>query len=907
LSTNKEVTFVTDSVKVNSENSRTVKFNALGKLLYPTVIYSEIKNPSDSTVLKKNVTQNIKIKGNKTTTLTPFNCVEPAYLFQYNDVYSVNLASGSSNLLAADITPGFINATGYNSKDGYIWGALTSPSQSIVKIGENFETLTYTFSELPNTNIFVGDVSLDGIYYLKSGNTFYKIDLDPLSSNYLSVIGTGTLPQSLSIHDWAFNSVDNMLYCVTATTNRIYRINISTNTVEDLGEVPILSGNNYVYGAVYFDLAGNFYISSNNTGTIYIVNNIANLSLGDAISSNIFAFGPSSSYNDGARCPTAPVPLEDCMNGIDDDGDGLVDCDDPSCSGVGECPTISASTSGGNNSGLESNNRLSVQLNKRNYNRIVTNYSFNKANARKLVKNSSYASRKSNTSFALEDLVPLGVIDEETSLESSPLDLINITNATDLISVDYQKDNKNIASILVLKTDDGVYEHTKYICDRLLGAELISVSTIEIKEHHFIKSIIKNIDGGLEFVLSFSAKEVNDSEEFAIESHWNIDKYEENTGFYNFQIWANSPDRLLLLGEEVINLLEAQKNINSYDLSPPPPVFVKKGSYRNGTLNLDIINTNLSENILFDGNYKKTETSELFSMSSILNLESNYITNIELPTGNLFDLGFRIGDGIETPDDLFMSDGPWGVDDNAVSTQIVNYEVNINEESPLDTEFLIERNPSLKAITQEYVSIYKAFSPRFKPVDLSNFNALEFKASGIGELEIRFVKESINAWENQFFTSVNLTAIDQQYQLPFINFFSENNDEMILDDVITVVFTLKSDGQVLETKEVSLKELKLTNLEVLNIEDVTSNNDFIVYPNPAVNNVTLAFRSTQKQHVANVVVHDQLYREVKNDEFIIVNGENTIQYQMDKLQSGIYFISINSDQVNFKPIKLLIK
>ena len=36
----------------------------------------------------------------------PFNCDFNAYLFQYNDIYALDLASGSSYLVAEDITPG---------------------------------------------------------------------------------------------------------------------------------------------------------------------------------------------------------------------------------------------------------------------------------------------------------------------------------------------------------------------------------------------------------------------------------------------------------------------------------------------------------------------------------------------------------------------------------------------------------------------------------------------------------------------------------------------------------------------------------------------------------------------------------------------------------------------------------
>ncbi|MBT8253271.1 MAG: hypothetical protein KJN68_04815, partial [Bacteroidia bacterium] len=265
----------------------------------------------------------------------PFNCSYSAYLFQYNDIYSVDLATGNSYVVASDVTEGNINAAAYNPQDGFLWGSLSSPSKTIVRIGADFNTETFYIEELPTSNRYVGDINPDGIYYLKGGGTtFYKIDLNPNSPSYSEFLATGTLSQGISIHDWAFNSQDGQLYTVEKNTNKLYRINPETNEVYNLGEVPILSGFNYTYGAVYFDAAGNFYVSSNQTGTIYIISNVQNLNGSDPINSNLFAFGPSSSSNDGARCPTAPVPLENCSNGIDDDGDGLSDCDDPSCSGV---------------------------------------------------------------------------------------------------------------------------------------------------------------------------------------------------------------------------------------------------------------------------------------------------------------------------------------------------------------------------------------------------------------------------------------------------------------------------------------------------------------------------------------------------------------------------------------------
>ena len=68
----------------------------------------------------------------------PFYCDYNAYLFQYNDVYAVDLASGNSYLVAENVTSGVINAAAYNPADGYLWGSLSTPSKSIVRIGNNF-------------------------------------------------------------------------------------------------------------------------------------------------------------------------------------------------------------------------------------------------------------------------------------------------------------------------------------------------------------------------------------------------------------------------------------------------------------------------------------------------------------------------------------------------------------------------------------------------------------------------------------------------------------------------------------------------------------------------------------------------------------------------------------------------
>lgn len=821
----------------------------------------------------------------------PFNCDYSAYLFQYNDVYAIDLASGNSYLAATDITEGNINATAYNPVDGYIWGYLSSPSNSIVRIGKNFETITYTIDALPNGNKYVGAIGQDGKYYFKAGgSTYYIIDLDPGSATFTELITTASLSQSINVHDWAFNAVDGQLYTVERGTNILYRINPANGQVLSLGQVPILANLNYTYGAVYFDDTGRFYISANQTGTIYVIQSVQDLTGANDMDSNLFAFGPSSASNDGARCPTAPVAQEICDNGIDDDGDGLIDCEDPSCSGYGMCEIVDPEASSGNKGGLESNNRLSDAIAKRNYNRAKTSYSFDRAIAPLVEKTSNYAVRNT-TAFTLQDLIPLDEINEDYAVESSPTDLIAITNATEVYAVDYIQNELSKASILALKTENGVYEHTKYICDRLLGAELISVSTIEINDQQFIKSLIKNIDGTVEFVLSLSAKIVDNEAAFAIESHWNLDQYEAATSFYNFQIWAKSIDDLHILGQQVLNLLEVQKPITTYTISTPPSVFVKKGTYTNGALELQIINTNRTESIVFDAGIRDTETSTLETMTTTIDLGENYITDITLATGALFDIGFRIGDGISTPDDLFLSDGPWGLDAAQESTSVQSYEITENENTFNEDTFPVERNLHLNATTSSYVAAYRALTPRFQATDVSLFNALQLNAMGTGTLQVTFVKESIEDWEDQFKTTITLTDEFQEFDLSFDSFTSPTGDTLILDDLITIVFTMVSEDGSMQTKEMNLQDIQFATLEVLATEgfEIVATT-MINYPNPFNSTTTIQLPTASAS--VQIKVIDMLGRIVDRQELITENAGHTANYTAPNLQVGIYTYQI---------------
>lgn len=238
----------------------------------------------------------------------PFDqCPSEAFLIQDSvaRIYGVNLATGFYEELSNDMgTTGKINGIGFNNFDQYIYG-WGYEFGSIIKFGSDLTVEIVPVSGLPNTNFYVGDVSLteNAYYFYKRGSSFglYKAVLDSASPAYMSVeqiIDGSSL--DLRIFDFAFHPTNPYLYSVDRN-GVLVRISSSDGSSIQLGNV----GESGTFGAVYFDVDENFYISRNSDGFIFRID------VTDAEpTAEFFAFGPDSSNNDGARCALAEIVPE---------------------------------------------------------------------------------------------------------------------------------------------------------------------------------------------------------------------------------------------------------------------------------------------------------------------------------------------------------------------------------------------------------------------------------------------------------------------------------------------------------------------------------------------------------------------------------------------------------------------
>lgn len=229
------------------------------------------------------------------------------------------------------------NGAGFNSEDGYIYGI--GSGTTLVKVdntgeGVNLGTVA-NFSAIS----YSGDFDLNGNWYSfkRSGSSWKmnKVDvsvLPPVAEEF-SIQELAGAANASSTADMAFNAVTNKFYgMANGLLMEFDPINQTVKTIADYSSISESGG----YGAAWSDESGKTYFFNNATGNIY---RAAFNETGEILSFAFLSTSAPNGSNDGMGCALAESPIfpEVCDNGLDDDGDGLIDCEDPDCTSSETC------------------------------------------------------------------------------------------------------------------------------------------------------------------------------------------------------------------------------------------------------------------------------------------------------------------------------------------------------------------------------------------------------------------------------------------------------------------------------------------------------------------------------------------------------------------------------------------
>lgn len=244
-------------------------------------------------------------------------CPTQAFLIQSPSgnaiIYGVDLASGDYETLEPSMAISKLNGVGFNFHDNYLYG-WDYHAQTLAQIGSDYVSnpLNIT-SGLIGQPFYVGDVALseNAWYGYRPSVGLFRVDLTAPSAELEMVkIADASEMGNPKLTDFAFHPTDGALYAVD-NDGFLMRIDVTDGSVEILGEVinEAASEFSFTFGAQYFDVEENLYISNNSNGYLYKID----LKVAEPVAT-FFAYGPESRSNDGARCALAPVEVSTAMD-----------------------------------------------------------------------------------------------------------------------------------------------------------------------------------------------------------------------------------------------------------------------------------------------------------------------------------------------------------------------------------------------------------------------------------------------------------------------------------------------------------------------------------------------------------------------------------------------------------------
>jgi len=554
--------------------------------------------------------------------------------------------------------------------------------------------------------------------------------------------------------------------------------------------------------------------------------------------------------------------------------------------------------SSANDGGLESNGNLASLIAKRNFTRVkVGNVEGEKAFQKSYNKKNRRASKTAIS--PLEKYLPdTGMYGTETAQISSPQDLIAVTNAKEIFSLDMYEGENRVSAVLATETEGAVYDHSKAICDRLNNASLEDVRTVRVRGHNIISSKLIRDNGEVEYALGFSIKLGETSNELF--SFWNIKQYPAGD-YYNFQIWGSSFSQVFAITNHILDTLTAEKTLESTLVSDKvPTVFVKSGYYKNGKIHLDIVNKSRATEMFFSASIASTEVSERSEQQQSISLTGKWNESVVIDTGCLFDIGFSLGTSNSIQKDaLYLADGPWGADYLKELAIVESFEVANN---PIDFDenvHQVERDISVTGQIKGTINMFRHLLPGDQVLDVSEYNAIQFQMSNTQSVEVILMTDVIQDWNDRLRITIAPSEDEMLHTISFEDFVDTNGNTIDLKTIRTVVFSVNGNYSSYVPFSINLKNIILKDGSTAAVHsNELVKGKVLNYPNPFHNATTIELQNDTR--TIKIQVYDMMGRLVDQKELQTSNGRKAIYNAPSKLK-GIYnYIILDDSNKTYK-------
>lgn len=505
---------------------------------------------------------------------------------------------------------------------------------------------------------------------------------------------------------------------------------------------------------------------------------------------------------------------------------------------------------------------------------------------------------------AIPDEGPLGTL----AYEVTPDDLIGLTNATSVLSVDYlQVNGRRLGAIFSALSPSGfLYDHSKTSCDRLGGGHLRDVRIVDVEGQPFVLSTLVHADNSVDYSISFVA--YRSGSNYTIDSRFAPEEYNipgAADEVLNIQVWGVAPEFTRDVTRQLLEGLAQQGDLTFENgAQNAPGVFVVDGKYEQGTVSLRLRNRAGASQVTIRGSIARTEADaeadirtrfeETISLSPEATKDPYHTVDLDL--GALFDVAIFVEHEPSLSfDQLYHADGAWSYSYGEASS-VKEFAVLEQQNHFAQDKYAVERTGVLEGDVTDWASLFKYLRPNGQPVDLSEYSYLSFMASGEGTVRLILEKSSIEDWDQYGYT-VTLSPEKTYYKIPFKDFHKETThaDPLTAEDITLIAFYALGDGTESAPFSMNIEQLNFGGAEIDGVDELPLGYALDQnFPNPFNPTTQFTFTLDEPMQV-KVSVYDMLGREVSVLlEGLQPGGQSTLTFDAGNLPSGLYLYRLET-------------
>lgn len=520
-----------------------------------------------------------------------------------------------------------------------------------------------------------------------------------------------------------------------------------------------------------------------------------------------------------------------------------------------------------------------------------------------------------NPALSLEKLIPEEGPYKSAKVETTPFDIINVSNAADVYASDYILSGKRIAGVFSAVTANGeLYEHTKAVCDRLDQYVMQDLTLVEIDGNYFYAAKLYNKKKkALDNQISFSVFESGGK--YLIDNKWLLSDYSSVPGsgyVYNFQVWSSSQEGTIELVKRIIGNIKSNGSVQFVvGEQTDPDFFIKSADYsHSGKIKLKVYNNLEEASLQISKLYRLYQNGEQLTAAESVSLPQGE-SDIELNIGAISDavISLSLTDGFA--DEVYVSGGSF-TNNMGSGSSFSRFEIAASEGVSADTLPAINLAGKFTAsgMLKDWVSVIRSLNANASALDLNEYESIKFRAKGEGTIDLCFDTEG-SADYNYFAYPIQLTSGGQEYEISFDDFKKRfgGSGELDKSRIALIIFIMD------KAKNASLNSFNFEISSITFVDNTPGSSgekpeEFELrqnYPNP-FNPVTIIEVDILTKDFYSLKVYDIMGREVttllQGD---LKPGKYKTYFNGAGLASGVYFYRILSQKINITKKMILIR